>query len=134
MKLDFLNNFKDPYLQTDEGKGVFLSGVVLGMLARGQAGQGAAIDASPIFKQLNFGRVQRRDIRRHMARLPELVRVYHLKYPDMLESLCSAAGKLLLSAPERELGIDGNFAFSMAFLNAPDYFWGEIFKKKEEDA
>ena len=34
MKLDFFDDFQDPYLKTKTGKGVFLSGLVLGMLAR----------------------------------------------------------------------------------------------------
>ena len=55
MKLDFFEDFQDPYLKTKAGRGVFLSGVVLGMLAKGQAGQGA-IDSAPMYKQLNFGR------------------------------------------------------------------------------
>ncbi len=133
MKLSFLEEFKDPYMQTDAGKGVFLAGIVLGMLARGQAGVGGALDSSPIFKQLNFGKLLRRDIRRHLSRIPELVRVYNIPCPDMVESLCAKAGQLLLSGEDKELGVDGNFAFSVAFLNAPDYFFGKIFKKKEEE-
>ena len=48
MKLEFLDNFKDPYLATTEGRGVFLSGVVLGMLAQAQTPPGGTVDAAPI--------------------------------------------------------------------------------------
>lgn len=130
MRLDFLDEFNDPYLCTDEGRGVFLASVVLGMVARGQAGRRKAVDSSPMFKQLNFGKVQRRDIRRHMARLPELVRVYNLDYADMIDSLAAKAGDLMMSGSGAEPGIDGNFVFSVGFLNAPDYFFG-IFRKKD---
>ena len=47
MKLDFFDDFQDPYLKTKTGKGVFLSGLVLGMLARVQAGKGA-LDSAPM--------------------------------------------------------------------------------------
>ena len=135
MKLDFFDSFKDPYMKTEEGRGVFLSGVALGMLARAQVDSGGSIDSSPMFKQLNFGKMQRRDIRRHLSRMPELVRVCKVTttYAGMIEAICAEAGKLLLCAEEKELGTDGNFAFSMAFLNAPDYFRGKIFKKNEEE-
>ena len=129
VKLDFFEEFQDPYLQTREGRGVFLSGLVLGMLARGQVG-GGAIDSAPIYKHLRFGRLQRRDLLRLLSRIPELGRVYRVPYAEMLESLCAEAGRLLLEGDARELGVEGNFSFSVAFLNAPDYFWGRIFKKK----
>ena len=131
MQLDFFEDFKDPYLKTEEGRGIFLSGVLLGMVARGQAGKGNAIDSAPMYKQLNFGKVQRRDILRHMSRIPELARVYNLDYAGMIESLCAKSGELLMMGDNKEPGIDGNFAFSMAFLNAPDYFFKKIFKKKD---
>lgn len=37
MKLDFFDEFTDPYLKTKSGRGVFLAGVVLGFIARSQA-------------------------------------------------------------------------------------------------
>ena len=133
MKLEFFEAFQDPYLQNNDGRGVFLCGIVLGMVARGQAGKGNPVDSAPMFKQLNFGKVQRRDLLKHMARIPELVRVYKLDYAGMIESLCARSGELLLQGEHREPGIDGNFAFSIAFLNAPDYFFKKIFPKKEEE-
>ncbi|WP_455594118.1 TM1802 family CRISPR-associated protein [Cloacibacillus porcorum] len=154
MKLEFLDNFKDPYLGTTEGRGVFLSGVVLGMLALAQTPPGGTIDAAPIYKQLNFGRMRRRDIRIHMSRVSTLIDVYvkdlspdketdsdsadgkgtfkikdYAGFAQMLKSLAAQSGEMLLSCGERDLGVDGNFTFSIAFLNAPDYFW-KIFKKK----
>ena len=117
-------------MQNEGGQGVFLAGLVFGMIARGQAGKGGAIDSSPMYKQLHFGRMQRRDLSRLMARVPELTRVYDLPYAGMIESLCGEAGKRLLEGLSDELGVDGNFAFSIAFLNAPDYFW-KIFKKQD---
>ena len=49
-----------------------------------------------MYKQLHFGRMQRRDLSRLMARVPELTRVYDLPYAGMIESLCGEAGKRLL--------------------------------------
>ena len=134
MKLDFLDEFKDTYMHTDAGRGVVLAGIALGMLAKMQAGNGGAIDSAPIFKQLNFGKLTMRDIRRHLARMPELARVYqaNANISGMIESICAKAGQYLLISEEKELGVNGNFAFSVAFLNAADYFYGNIFKKKEE--
>ena len=115
---------------------MFLAGLVLGMIARGQVGKGVAIDASPMYKQLHFGRMQRRDLLRLMARVPELTQRYEnisASLAGMIESLCAKAGKLLMEGEPQELGVEGNFAFSVAFLNAPDYFFGRIFKKQAEE-
>lgn len=137
MKLDFFDEFTDPYLKTKSGRGVFLAGVVLGFIARSQAkgdfqGSSEDISTSPLFKQLNFGRMNKRDLFKHLARVPELVRAYHLDYADMIESLCAKAGELILQKDDkgRDLGVDGNFVFSVAFLNARKYFW-TIFGKKD---
>jgi len=137
MKLDFLDEFTDPYLKTNSGRGVFLAGVVLGFIARAQVkgdlqGSPEDIGSSPLFKQLNFGRMNKRDLYKHLARVPEIVRAYHLDYADMVESLSAKAGELILQKDdkERDLGIDGNFVFSVAFLNARKYFW-TIFGKKD---
>lgn len=140
MKLDFLDEFTDPYLKTNSGRGVFLAGIVLGFIARAQAKSDLQdspedISSSPLFKQLNFGRMKKRDLFKHLARVPELVRAYHLDYADMIESLCAKAGELILQKgdKERELGVDGNFAFSVAFLNARKYFWTIFGKKNIEE-
>lgn len=131
MQFEFFEDFADPYLKTESGRGIFEAGIVLGMLALGQAGKGGSIDSAPLFKQMNFGRMKKRDILRHLARVPELTRAYHLDYAGMIESLTTQAGELLMRGNERELGVDGNFAFSMAFLNAKKYFW-TIFKSEKK--
>jgi len=131
MHFEFFDDFEDPYMNTESGRGVFEAGIVLGMVALGQAGKGGSIDSAPVFKQMNFGRMKRRDISRHLARVPELTRAYHLDYAGMIESLTAQAGELLLKGNERELGVDGNFVFSMAFLNAKKYFW-TIFKSEKK--
>ncbi|HUM42929.1 TM1802 family CRISPR-associated protein [Acetomicrobium sp.] len=140
MKLDFFDEFTDPYLKTNRGKGVFLAGVTLGVIARAQAksdlqGSSGDISSSPLFKQLNFGRMKKRDLFKHLARVPELVRAYRLDYADMIESLCAKAGELILqkSDKEHDLGVDGNFVFSVAFLNARKYFWTIFGKKNIEE-
>lgn len=132
MKLDYLDGFSDPYLQTTTGRGVFLSGVVLGMMAQGQAGKGQDVDVAPLFKQLNFGKLQQRDLRRHLSRVPELVRAYRLDYAGMIESLAARAGECLIQGAQDELGVDGNFTFSVGFLNARNYFW-KTFRRNQDD-
>lgn len=119
--LSWIEAFADPYLHTEGGRGVFLAGVTLGMVARGQA-RGTTIDAAPLFKQINFGRMQMRDLRAHLGRIPELTRHYGLQSPGRVEQLAALSGDLLLRGGERELGVDGNFAFAVAFLGAWNYF------------
>ena len=137
MDTNFIDNFKDPYLKTVDGRGVFLAGVTLGILARGQIAKGTPIDSSPLYKQLRFGKLQKRNLLALLSRVPELARVSMDEgsrgYAGMVESLCAKAGDLILQGGKQELGIDGNFAFSVAFMNAPDYFWGKIFKKKDDN-
>ena len=129
MKLDSLNDFSDPYLKTTSGQGVFLSGIILGMLARYQVSKEEDIDSAPMFKQLMFGKMQRRDLLRHLSRVPELIRAYDIPYAGLLEKLTGKSGDLLLKGTA-EMGVDGNFTFSVAFLNASEYFW-RIFGKTE---
>lgn len=131
MKLEWLNEFSDPYLKTASGQGVLLSGIVLGMIAKYQVGKGEDIDAAPMFKQLMFGKMQRRDLLRHLSRVPELIRAYDIPYKGYLEQLCGKAGDLLLKGTS-EMGVDGNFTFSVAFLNAYEYFW-RVFGKSEAE-
>jgi len=131
MNLDFFEEFSDPYLKENPGKGVFLAGVALGMMARGQVTSKEDLSNSPLFKQINFGRIQRRDLQRHLARVPELIRAYEMSYSGMIESLAAEAGRLLLEGQKKELGVDGNFVFAVAFMNAPKFCFGKIFKKEE---
>jgi len=129
MHLEFFDTFEDPYLKTETGRGIFLAGITLGMLALGQSAD--SIDSSPIFKQMNFGRMKKRDILRHMARVPELTKAYHMEYGGLVDALCAKAGEFLLKGTARDIGVDGNFAFSVAFLNARQYFW-TIFKSDKD--
>jgi hypothetical protein len=135
MELDFFNEFKDPYLQTDEGKGIFLAGVTLGTLAKNQISKGEAIDSAPLYKQIRFGRLQKRNLMTLLSRVPELTRMTLNEksegYAGMIESLCAKSGELIIRGGGADLGVNGNFAFSVAFLNAPDYFFRKIFKKKD---
>jgi hypothetical protein len=135
VNVNFFDEFKDPYLQTGEGKGIFLAGVTLGMLARNQVGKGTSLDSSPLYKQIRFGKMQRRQLMIHLSRVPELARVTLIEgsagLAGMIEALCAKAGEFMLLGGDAEMGVNGNFAFSVAFLNAPDYFFGQIFKKKD---
>ena len=108
----------DDYLRKYEGKGVFLAGVTLGMLARDRWTRRVL----PIrrFSNVNFKRCRR--IKRHLARVPGLTRVYKVRAPGWLEQLAAEAGSLMLKSGISELGVNGNFAFSIAFLNAWQYY------------
>lgn len=130
MNLDWIEGFSDPYLKTPDGQGVFLGGIVLGIIAKYQSGPGGDVDSAPMFKQIMFGKMQRRDLLRHLSRVPELLRAYDIPYKIYIKQLSGRLGDLLLHGGG-EMGVDGNFAFSVAFLNAYEYFW-RIFGKQEE--
>lgn len=130
-KEEFFAAFGEPYLQTPGGQGVFLAGIALGMLARGQAKE---VDASPVFKQLPFGRLRQRDVKRQLARLPELAKAYDVKYKELIRKTAIWAGESLLQGDAGELGVEGNFSFATAFMNASAYFWTLHGKKQEEAA
>lgn len=119
MKLDFFDRFSDPYVQTDAGRGVFLSGIVLSIVASQQAEN--LLDA-PLFKQISFGRMQMRDLEKLLSRVPELSKAYHLENAGRVAQLLGTAGDLLLSDKGKDLGVDGNFAFAIAFVNAWRYY------------
>lgn len=131
MTLDFFEKFADPVMRTAGGQGAFLAGVALGMLARGQTKDGN-IDEAPLFKQITFGRLKRRDVKRHLARVPDLVKAYDMKYKDLIRKLAAYAGELLLQDEGVELGVDGNFAFATAFMNSREYFWTIFCRQQEE--
>ncbi len=136
MKLDFFADFSDPYLQKPGGQGAFLAGVALGMIVQGQA-KDNAIDSTPLFKQLNFGRLKLRDLKRQLARVPELLKAYEIKYKNidisnMIHDLAGKSGELLLQDEKYELGVEGNFAFTTGFINANEYFW-RIFAKRTDN-
>jgi len=134
--LEFLNGFADGYLKTDQGKGVFLAGVILGSMARQQVGKSSEIENSPLFKQINFGRVTMRDLKKHLSRLPELMKAYHVKKGTSyyLQQLANEAGEMLLVGGTQELGVDGNFAFTVSFANASKFLWEKIYKREDVPA
>lgn len=129
MELEFLDEFADPYLKTATGKAVFLSGIVLGLVATQQTERGSLEDA-PLFKQISFGRLQIRDIRQLLGRVPELSKAYRLKNPGRVAQLLGMAGDFFLIGKGKDLGVDGNFTFSVAFTNAWLYYRA-IFPKDE---
>ncbi|BBB93535.1 TM1802 family CRISPR-associated protein [Methylomusa anaerophila] len=135
MNLDWLGDFSDPYLRTPLGQGVFLSGIILGVVAKGQVGNSGDIDSAPMFKQIMFGKMQRRDLLRHLARVPELLGAYDglKKSAPYIRQLSGKTGELLLKGGG-ELGVEGNFAFSVAFLNARDYYWKIFGKSNDSEA
>ena len=129
MKFDWMEQFADPYYSTPGGKGVFFSGIVLGMIARGQIKSGSGIAEAPMYKQIVFGRMKRRDLQRHLSRIPDLIKAYQINYDYYLNQLWFEASENLIQ-DDQEMGVDGNFAFSLAFVNASEYFW-MIFKKEK---
>lgn len=115
MDLSFMDDYQDRYMQTVKGKGAFLAGVALGELARKQAER---IDESPLFKQIHFGKMALRDIKRHLSRVPELTRAYHLSNARTIEKIMVEAGTHLMQSPGEEFGVEGNFAFTIGFMNS----------------
>lgn len=134
MKFDFFNDFKDDYLQDNQGKGIFLSGVVMGFIAKGQAGSERDIKNAPLFKQIQFGRMDMKGLKKQLARVPQLLAAYDtITAPHLVSVLSAEAGKMILSGSSSELGVEGNFAFTVGFVNANYYFWKVFRKEKEED-
>lgn len=133
MKLDFLSDFEDPYLQSERGKGVFLAGVLLGYMARCQVGKEGDIKKAPLFKQIDFGRMDLKRLKRQLARVPQLISAYEgmQKHSYLINRLAAEVGRLILSG-NGDLGIDGNFAFTVGFGNAASYFW-KIFGKEGKE-
>jgi len=56
---DWIDSFKDPAMQKPLGKGAFFSGVVLGFIARCQAGKDGSLSSAPLFKKLSFGKLKK---------------------------------------------------------------------------
>ncbi|MDN5344107.1 MAG: hypothetical protein PWQ18_218 [Clostridia bacterium] len=132
MKLEFLDEFKDPYMMTPLGRGVFLAGVVLGYMARSQVEKDISI--APLFKQLEFGRLNMKALKKLLARVPQLLAAYResMKYSGYIASLAAEANELILKGEDQELGVEGNFAFTTGFAGASKYFW-KVFGKPEEE-
>ena len=135
MNLEFFSKFHDPYMQTPAGQGVFLAGVLLGYMAYRQAGKDGDVSQSPIFKQIQFGRMDMVNLKRLLSRVPTLLAAYRedMKFTNLMSQLSAAATKLILQSADEELGTNGNFAFAAGFLNANSYFW-DIFPVNQKDA
>lgn len=131
MNLEFLEEFEDPYLHTPCGKGYFLAGVVLGMLAYHQVEKAADLGSSPLFKVLSMGRLDVYTLKKHLARVPDLTAAYDLKDSRLLSLLGKAMEFIAMCS--RDMGVDGNFAFTMGFVGSKDYYYGKIFPKKNEN-
>jgi CRISPR-associated protein Cas8b/Csh1 subtype I-B len=136
MDLDFFNDFKDPYMKSPRGQGIFLAGVLLGYIAYKQAGgkNEDDITKAPLFKQIQFGRMDMKTLKRLLARVPQLIAAYREdigKSMNALTYLSAKVGEMLLSDGTEELGIEGNFAFATGFVNANNYYW-KMFSKKDE--
>lgn len=139
MNLEFFREFKDPYIQNEQGKGIFLAGVVLGYIAKSQVGSEKDIKNAPLFKQIQFGRMDMKNLKKQLARVPQLLAAYSDKRgeisivaPHLVSVLSAEAGKMILSGTGAELGTEGNFAFTVGFVNANNYFW-RVFRKESED-
>lgn len=133
MNLGFFNEFKDPYLQNEQGKGIFLAGVVLGYIAKCQAGSEKDIKNAPLFKQMQFGRMDMKNMKKQLARVPQLLAAYSdsIVASHLVSLLSAQAGKMILAGTGAELGTEGNFAFTVGFVNANSYFW-KVFRKESE--
>ncbi|HHV56574.1 MAG TPA: CRISPR-associated protein [Firmicutes bacterium] len=134
MNLSLLDRFQDDYLRRPEGQGVFLAGVVLGYLAGCQVESEQKIKDAPLFKQIQFGRLDMKSLKRLLARVPQLLAAYSeaVAAPHLVAALSAEAGRLMLVGGAEELGVDGNFAFTVGFGNARTYFW-QIFKKESKE-
>jgi hypothetical protein len=133
MNLDIFTKFHDPYMQTPAGQGALLSGVLLGYMAVRQAGGETDISKSPLFKQIQFGRMDIASLKRLLSRVPTLLAAYRedMKYTGYMSQLSAAAMELLLQSGEEDMGVNGNFALAAGFLNARQYFW-DIFPVSKE--
>jgi hypothetical protein len=151
VELKIFDGFHDPYMQTEQGRGVFLAGVLLGYMAycqvkpkrddQGEHNNDNADKAkrdddlrkAPLFKQIDFGRMDLMRLKRLLARVPQLLSAYEgmQSYSYLINQLTAEVGRLLLSG-QGELGVDGNFAFTAGFCNAANYFW-KLFGKKAKD-
>jgi len=138
LNLEFFAELKDDYLQSAQGRGIFLGGVVLGYIAKCQAGSGKDIKSSPLFKQIQFGRMDMKSVKRLLSRVPQLLAAYseeiveEIVAPHLVSALAAEAGKMMLSSSESTLGTEGNFAFTVGFINANEYFW-KVFRKEKEE-
>lgn len=135
MNKDIFNKFQDSYMQSSAGQGVFMAGVLLGYMAERQVGTEGDITKSPLFKQIQFGRMDMTNLKRILSRVPQLIAAYReeMKYTANMSRLAASALEHILQAGDEELGVNGNFAFAAGFINARGYFW-ELFPAKNKEA
>lgn len=119
---EWIDGFNDPVMKNPLGRGAFFSGVVLGFIASCQAGRGGSLSSAPLFKKLSFGKLKKRDVKKQLAQVPMLINVNDVPYSRQMIELATLAGEELLKSTE-DFGVDGNFIFSTAFLNAWNYFY-----------
>jgi len=134
VNLEWLESYNDPYIKKPIGKGIFLCGVLLGFIASCQSGRGGQINNAPLFKKMTFGKLQKRDLKRHLSAVPTLLTVNDVPYFMQMTEMANLAGDYLLQSTE-DMGVDGNFIYSTAFLNAWAYFYRlfpEIKTKKDQ--
>lgn len=122
MDMTWFSEFSDPYLQKASGKGIFLAGVLLGFVASCQRKEGGNLNDTPLFKKMTFGKLRKRDIKRHLSELPTLLKAYNIPYQRQLTEISGQAAEFMLQ-DDQDLGVDGNFVFTNTFLNAWKYFY-----------
>ena len=126
----FFGQFHNPIMGEEKGRGLFLTGVALGMMARAQ-GNGQMMDA-PLSKQINFGRIRRRDLLRHLARMPELMKATPARNAGRISQLTALGGQKLLECDGEDFGVEENFIFAVAYLSAPHYY-RQFFPREEAE-
>ena len=145
VNLDFLEGLSDPYIKDHCGKGYLLAGVILGRLAwyqarkRGSDGETANeegtvdevenmpvdLTSSPIFKQLSLGRLDKYSLKKHLSRVPKLIGDYGVHDSNRMLALLGKIMELLMMC-DSDMGVDGNFAFTLGFVKWWEYY-GKIF-------
>ncbi|WP_334139714.1 TM1802 family CRISPR-associated protein [Thermovirga lienii] len=137
MNLDFLDDFTSPHMKSNYGKGLFLAGVVLGVLAYQQAGNNKdEMLNTPLFKQMNFGRMCLRDILNLLTNVPNIIRGYNIAYPGRIMRLAEEAMNLIFMGQETNFDLDvnaqDNAVFAFGFLHACEAYFNKIFPKSEK--
>jgi hypothetical protein len=122
--------FKNPIMREEKGRGLFLAGGALGMMARAQ-GNGQMMEA-PLSKQINFGRIRRRDLLRHLGRIPELMKATPARNAGRISQLTALGGQKLLECDGEDFGVEENFIFAVAYLSAPQYY-RQFFPREEAE-
>ena len=142
----------DPYMNTAEGKAALMAGIALGAMAWGETKWSMREDRvrekksddkhavrqvdAPLFKQIqsSMGHLSNREVRRQLSRVQMLLEAYESKYWYYISSICTLACELnAKSSWPNDLGVNGNFYFSLGFMNARTFMFDRIFPKAEPD-